>query len=120
MTKAKMTLREYYTALLAIDEVKDNPILKEMTEGRISALDRKTASGEKKPTANQVANEALKANIVAEMEDEKQYTVGEMIKILPSCKDLSSSKVTAMVTQLLKSGKVLRCELKGKAYYSKA
>lgn len=120
MTNKKMTLREYYTELLAIDAVKDNPILKEMTEGRISALDRKTASGERKPTANQVANETLKANIVAEMEDEKQYTVGEMIKNLPSCEGLSSSKVTAMVTQLLKANAVNRCEFKGKAYYSKA
>ena len=120
MTNKKMTLREYYTALLAIDEIKDNPILKEMTEGRISALDRKTASGEKKPTANQVANEALKANIVAEMEDNTLYTVGNMIKSLPSCEDLSSSKVTSMMTQLLKSGAVVRTEDKGKAYYSKA
>ena len=120
MTEKKMTLREYYTELLTLDEVKGNEILKAMTEGRLEALDRKTASGEKKPTANQVANEGLKTAIVDAMEDNTDYTVSDMLKNFACCEGLSSSKVTAMLTQLLKTDAVVRTESKGRAYYRKA
>jgi hypothetical protein len=120
MMNKKMTIKDYYNELLAIGAVAERADLVEFIEGRIEVLNRKSASGEKKMTANQLANETLKEKIVAEMESGRYYAVGEMIKALPCCAELSSSKVTAMLTQLLKDNKVVRSEDKGKAYYSKA
>ena len=86
-----------------------------------ASYEKKSATtGEKKPTANQVANEALKEAIVAEMEDNRLYRVGEMLKEFNCLAGLSAPKVTALMTQLKDAGKVVRSEDKGKAFYSKA
>lgn len=120
MTNKKMTIRDYYNELLAVEGVAERTDLVDFINGRIEMLDRKASGGEKKMTANQLANVTLKENIISEMKSGVQYAVGEMIKSLACCNELSSSKVTAMLTQLLKEGKVVRTEDKGKAYYSKA
>ena len=86
-----------------------------------ASYEKKSATtGEKKPTANQVANEALKEAIVAEMEANRLYRVGEMLKEFNCLAGLSAPKVTALMTQLKDAGKVVRSEDKGKAFYSKA
>ena len=123
MTNKKMTLREYYNALLAIDEVANNPTLREITEGRLVQLDKKNGStAERKPTEKQIANEGIKSAILEHLpiatEDNHGITVGEMIKEIPACEGLSSSKVTALVTQLVKAEKAVRVEIKGRAYFS--
>jgi hypothetical protein len=120
MMNKKMTIKDYYNELLAIGAVAERADLVEFIEGRIEVLNRKSASGEKKMTANQLANEVLKVDILAQMEKNRMYAISEMIKQLPCCATFSSSKITAMMTQLLKSGDVVRTEDKGKAYYSKA
>lgn len=121
MTNQKFTLRDYYNALLLIDEVANNPTLREMTEKRIVQLDKKNcSSADRKPTEKQIANEGIKAEILECMEVNQFYTVGEMIKEFPCCDGLSSSKVTALVHQLVKAELVKRNEVKGKAYFTKA
>ena len=125
MSKTKFTLRDYYTALLAIDEVASNPTLREMTEGRLEQLDKKNGkSGDRKPTAKQTENEAYKAEIVEHLpvaSDEcVGWTVGEINKNVPCCVEggFSSSKTTALVTQLAKADLINRVEVKGRAYFS--
>ena len=60
MTEKRFTLRDYYNALLEIDEVKDNPTLRSMTEGRLEQLDKKNgSSADRKPTAKQTSPTAL-------------------------------------------------------------
>ena len=86
-----------------------------------ASYEKKSATtGERKPTATQVANEALKQAIHDAMEDGVAYRVGDMVKTLPCVVGLSSSKVTAMMTQMVADGRVVRSEAKGKAYYTKA
>ena len=86
-----------------------------------TSYEKKSATtGEKKPTATQVANEVLKEAIVAEMEDGVAYRVGDMVKGFNCLAGLSASKVTALMTQLKDAHKVVRSEVKGKAYYTKA
>lgn len=121
MTNKKFTLRDYYNALLNIEEVASNPILREMTEKRIVQLDKKNgSSADRKPTEKQIANEGIKSAILECMPTEGGLTVGEMIKEIPACNGLSSSKVTALIHQLVKAEKVVRTEHKGKAYFHKA
>lgn len=125
MSKVKFTLRDYYNALLAIEEVASNPTLRSMTEGRLEQLDKKNgSSADRKPTAKQVENEAYKAEIVSYLPTATAecagWTVGEINKNVPCCKDngFTSSKTTALVTQLYKAGLIDRTEVKGRAYFS--
>ena len=78
----------------------------------------KKNSAEKKPTANQVANQAIVEGILAEMEEGKLYTITDMIKALPSCAELTNQKVSALIKPLI-GVSIERVEEKRKAYFKK-
>ena len=119
MTTKKITKRDHFNALLNIPAVANDEALTAFVKHELELLDRKN-SGEKKPTATQVANEVLKADILTCMEDGRLYTISEMIKEFPCCADLSTPKVSAVVRLLKDEGTVIRTEDKRKAYFSKA
>lgn len=118
----KMTLRDYFAELRVLAENANRDDLVKFVDGRVEQLDKKnkSASGDRKLTATQVANEGIKAEILECMPTEGGLTIGEMLKEIPACNGLSSSKVTALVHQLIKAKKVVRIEEKGKAYFHKA
>ena len=125
MTEKRFTLRDYYNALLDIAEVAENPTLREMTEGRLAQLDKKNgSSADRKPTAKQTENEKFKAEIMEHLpvatDDFHGLTVGEINKTVPCCVEngFTSSKTTALVTQLYKADLINRVEVKGRAYFS--
>ena len=95
----KMTKREKFEMLMAISEVNSNPILSEFITHELELLAKKNTS-EKKPTAVQQANEVLKNAIVAGMNPDRLYTVTELIKEIPECNGLSTSKVSALVNRM--------------------
>jgi predicted transcriptional regulator len=115
-TNKKMTKRDHFNALLKIEAVKSNEALVEFINHEIDLLNRKNST-EKKPTATQVANEALKQEIVKCMERDRLYTISEMIKEFPCCSDLSTPKVSAIIRLLKDEGAVVRSEDKRKAYF---
>ena len=78
----------------------------------------KKNSAEKKPTANQVANQAIVEGILAEMEVGVLYTITDMIKKLPSCADLTNQKVSALIKPLIGIS-IERVEEKRKAYFKR-
>ena len=121
MAEKKITKRERYTELLGLSEVMARPELVEFIEHELELLARKntTSTGEKKMSAVQKANEELKASIYDEMEENRLYTVTEMLKELACCDGLSTSKVSAMVTQMKDAGLVAKTVEKRKTYYSK-
>ena len=125
MTEKRFTLRDYYNALLNIEEVANNPTLRTMTEGRLEQLDKKNgSSADRKPTAKQTENEKFKAEIMEHLPvangDFHGLTVGEINKTIPCCVEngFTSSKTTALVTQLYKANLINRVEVKGRAYFS--
>jgi predicted transcriptional regulator len=79
----------------------------------------KKNSAEKKPTAVQVANEGIKADILDGMEIGKKYTITDLMKEIPACAELSNQRVSALVRQLVTDGAVERTEEKRKAYFHK-
>ena len=83
------------------------------------ALLAKKNSAEKKPTAQQTANEGIKSAIVDGMESGKAYTITDIIKSVPECADLTNQRVSALMRQLVESGAGVRTEDKRKAYFSK-
>ena len=117
----KMTKREKFEMLAKIPAVAENEMLIEFINHELELLDKKNVSstGEKKLTATQVANEGLKSDIYAHMAEKptRLFTIGELIKEVPACAELSTSKVTAMLTQLIKANKVERITDKRKSYF---
>ena len=95
----KMTKREKFEMLMAISEVNSNPVLSEFIAHDLELLAKKNTS-EKKPTAVQQANEVLKNAIVAGKNPDRLYTVTELIKEIPECNGLSTSKVSALVNRM--------------------
>ena len=115
----KMTKRDYFNQLLAIDGVKANADLVNFIGHELELLAKKNASGTGKLTAVQVANEGVKSEILECMANEpnRLFTITEMIKEFECCKDLSLPKVTALVRQLKNDEKVERLEEKRKAVF---
>lgn len=119
MANKKLTKKDNFNALLSIPAVAENSALVDFINHEIELLDRKN-SAERKPTAKQNENSALKSAIVDEMESGVKYTISEMLKALPSCADLTNQRVSAIVRQLVADGAVIRTEEKRKAYFSLA
>lgn len=112
----KKTLRDYFTELLSYDLSDEH---RSFVEGRLAALDRKTT--ERKPTAAQIASEKLAAAVYEELlADGRELRVSEMMKVLPSFmayEDLSQSKANAIIKKLKDTGRVIKVEEKGVAYF---
>ena len=115
----KLTKKDKFNALLSLAEVKSNPSLVEFINHEIELLDKKNSS-EKKPTAQQTANDSIKAAILANMEEGKKYTITDLIKSVPECADLTNQRVSALIRQLIDKNEVVRIEDKRKAYFSLA
>lgn len=117
----KMTKREKFEMLANIPAVAENDMLMEFISHELDLLAKKNTSstGEKKLTATQLANEGLKADILDCMVMGELYPIDQMIKTFPCCADLSTSKVSAMLTQLIKAKKVERISDKRKSYFRK-
>lgn len=117
----KMTKREKFEMLAKIPAVAENEMLIEFINHELELLAKKntSATGEKKLTATQVANEGLKSDIYAHMAENpnRLFTIGELNKEVPACAGLSTSKITAMLTQLIKAKKVERITDKRKSYF---
>lgn len=116
MANTKMTKRDYFTAILAKYPLTDAE--KAFVEHELELLARKNSS-EKKPTAAQVANEGIKAAIVAGMTPNRLYTITEIQKEIPECAELSNQKVSALIRQMIGT-EIVKTEDKRKSYFSLA
>ena len=109
----KMTNRK------ALDYVLENCDLPSDVSEKLSAmlvaLDKKSG-GTRKPTANQIANEELKAKICDSMESGVRYQVKELAKLVGM---EGFQKCSALVKQSKACGKVARYEERGVAYFTK-
>ena len=117
----KPTKRDRFNTLLAIPAVAENAELVEFINHEIELLDKKNTA-ERKPTAKQVENAGFKADILAWMEPDTKYLSADVAKGVPSiiAAGISPNRVTAMLTQLVNDGAVIRTEDKRKSYYSLA
>ena len=118
----KVTKRERFAQLMAIVEtsnVANATELKEFIEHEVELLNKKNSrSG--KPTKTQVENEAVKAQIVSILKRVgKPMTVTQLLSE-SELAGLSNQKISALLTQLRESGKVMRTVEKKVAYYSMA
>ena len=114
-TTKKMTKAQMFKQIL--DGYPLTEAEKDFIKHELELLAKKN-SAEKKPTAQQTANEAIKGAIVEGMEQNRLYTVTEIIKEIPACADMTNQRVSALLRQLVEGGAVKRTEDKRKAYFS--
>lgn len=115
MSNKKMTKREMF------EQIKANY---KLTNAEVAFIDHelellaKKNSAEKKPTAQQVANEGLKQTIIEVLTDNGGLmTVTDVQKSCEELSALSNQRVSALLRQLKDDGKVERVEDKRKAYF---
>jgi DNA-binding MarR family transcriptional regulator len=113
----KMTKRDYFTAIL--EKYPLTAEEKAFVEHELELLAKKNST-DRKPTAQQTANEVIKTAILDGMTSGRFYTVTEIQKEIPKCTELSNQKVTALIRQLKDAGLVVKTEDKRKSYFSLA
>ena len=111
----KPTKKQMFEGLLKMPGLSEEQ--KDFIQHEIELLEKKN-SGEKKPTATQVANEALKMAIVEAVEPNRLYTVTEMIKEIPALAGLTNQKVSPLANQLVEEGKLTKTVEKRRSYFS--
>ena len=116
MANKKMTKRDYFTAILSKYPLTDAE--KAFVEHELELLEKKN-SAEKKPTAQQIANDGIKTAILAGMTPNRLYTITEIQKEIPECAELSNQRVSALIRQMV-GNEIVRTEDKRKAYFSLA
>ena len=117
MTTNKTTQRS--ALQYAIDNLPNAPAdVVEKLQSMIASLDKKSTA-ERKPTPKQLENAGFKADILAWMEPATDYAVADVVKGVPSIEaaGLSANRVTAMLTQLVNDGSVIRETDKRKSVY---
>lgn len=114
-TTRKPTKRQMFEGLLTIPTLTQEQ--KDFIKHELELLAKKN-SADKKPTAQQTANEAVKTAILDGMEVNRLYTITELIKEIPECADMTNQKVSALVRQLVDAGSVAKTVDKRKSYFS--
>lgn len=117
----KPTQRENYAEIREILVAAGRDDLVEFVDGRIAQLDKKN-SAERKPTAKQTENAGFKADILAWMEPDESYVSADIVKGVPSIVEagLSAQRVSAMLTQLVNDGAIVKTVDKRKSVYTLA
>ena len=110
----KPTKKQMFEGLLAMPNITEEQ--KQFINHEIELLTKKN-SGDKKPTATQIANEALKVAIAEGMEANRLYTVTEVIKEVPACAGLTNQKVSPLMNQMVLSGLLTKTEEKRRSYF---
>ena len=103
---------------IVLDTCELSTEVREKLEKMKSQFEKKN-SAEKKPTATQIANEGIKG-VILETLGEKSMTITEMQKANSELAELSNQKISALIGQMVKSGSVVREEIKRKAYFKRA
>jgi hypothetical protein len=117
MAEKKLTKKDKILMLLGIDQVKANPTLVEYLENEYNLLERKATS--KTPSKNQVANEAIKNVILSVLsESATPMSIRDIQSANAELSDFSNQKMTALLTQLVDTDKVVRVVDKKKIYFT--
>ena len=110
----KPTKKQMFEGLLKMEGLSQEQI--DFINHELELLSKKN-SGEKKPTATQVANEALKVAIYEGMQDNRLYTVTEVIKEIPAVAGLTNQKVSPLMNQMVESGLLTKTVEKRRSYF---
>lgn len=123
MANKKTVVQKYeiIKALLNGETVEDFTVEEALAfcDERIEITQKKNANRAEnaKPTKVQLENEGIKATILATLTT-TPITIGDLMKSSVELGAYSNQKISALLTQLLTDGKVVRTAVKGKAFYA--
>lgn len=113
----KVTKREMFEAIKAVEAVAANEAMVKFIDHEIELLAKKSSN--KKPTATQIANESIKAEILAVLEDGKARTVSEIIADGNFADGTTTQKISALLTLMKNDNKVDKTIDKKRSLFSK-
>lgn len=115
-----MTKKEMFAAINSVVANSNSAQKQELMNfiaHELELLERRSST--KSLTPKQKENEAFKAEILSALSAaENPLTIGELMENCSAVAELTSQRVTAIVSQLVKAQQVIRTEVKGKAYFS--
>lgn len=116
----KMTKKDVFTMLLAVDGVKNEPMFVEFINHELELLAKKSSSKSvsKAEKEKRAENEGLKDLIVQVLRENGTCSISEMRAKNEQLFPLSSSKISALLTQLRADGVVERAYDKKTAVFS--
>lgn len=114
----KITKRDRFNQILAIEEVATNKDLADFINHELELLAKKNAA-DRKPTKVQTENEGVKEIILANL-TETPTTISDLQKASTELGEISNQKISALIRQLVADGLIVRTEEKRKAYFAKA
>ena len=112
----KKTLKDYFNEIITLAEENGRDDLVEFAKGRIEVLNKKTEN--RKPSKTDEVNAHIKEVIVDTLGGVEKATVSELIKLNDELRELSNQKVSALLRQLVETGKVEKFVDKKKSYFS--
>ena len=100
-TTKKPTKRDNFTELLTYAEVQANPKMVAFIEHEIELLNNRN-TGDRKPTAQQVANEGIKETLLSVLRENpnRLMTITEMQKSSDELGELSNQRISAILKQM--------------------
>ena len=117
----KLTKKDRFNQLLEIPAVQADTELVAFIEHEIELLSNKNKADNKKPTAKQLENEALKIELLNHMEVNTLYSISDFQKQVEACADLSNQKIAAILRQMKDNDKTVeKVEDKRKVYWKLA
>ena len=121
MEKTKLTKRDYFKMLAGVVEnsgVDNREEVQAFINHELELLDKKSASRGTATTAKQKENEDLKEYILGILtEVNRAVTITELQAEDARLGELTNQRISAMLKQLKDEGKIIRTELKKKAYF---
>ena len=122
----KFTKRNALTLMLSLSEIQADERLVAYCENELRLLDKKNvSSGEKKLTEKQTQNETYKTAIVDYLQEvaPEHKSISEIWQGVPELAEngeMTGQRISALLTQLIKAGLVVRVEEKRRAYFKVA
>ena len=119
MTKTeKMTNRKALT--YAIEKCDLPADVREKFEAMVAAIDKKNGA-ERKPTAKQTENEAVRSALVEFINDNAEgdgFTCSDLIKVCPAVEGKSNQYVSAILRQAVTAGEISKGTVKRRTYFA--
>ena len=111
-----MTKKEMFTAIR--NEVIDNAEMVAFIDHELELLNRKSETP-RKPTQTQIENDGYKADILVALSGaDVPVTIKELCELCETISTLSNQRITHLLTDLRKSGKVVRTYVKKVPYFA--
>lgn len=118
MAIEKMTNRKALSYALENCDLPED--VREKFAAMIAALDKKNTA-ERKPTAKQTENEAVRAALVEFINENFEgdgFTCGDLLKVCPAVEGRSNQYVSAILSQAVKAGEVSKGSVKRRTYFA--